>query len=176
MRLAVYLLLALATCSCSAVVSKHAVGEKPSRLEKEKWEGKWVHRDGDLTIKVDDSERGLLSVRWTEKGEKSPQTARIELLESNGWMFGNVNNWKDETMPEYVFARVRKEDRQITIWAPDLIQFKSLVTRGVLPGRTRGSDVVLGDLKSSHLKLIVSGRYGLLFEWEDPLALVKVDN
>src|SRR5262249_47426638 len=147
-RLFVYLLLLLTTCSYSAVVSKRPVGEKPSRLEQEKWEGKWVHRDGELTIKVDDSERGLLSVTWTEKGEKSPQTARIELLESNGWLFGNVNNWKGDTMPEYVWGRVRKEDRQITIWAPDLNQFKSLVNRRVLPGEMRGSDVVVGDLKS----------------------------
>jgi hypothetical protein len=176
MKLIIFSLLLIATCSCSAVTSRHPVGSKPSPIEKEKWEGKWLCRDGEVTIKAVAPERGLISVFWVDSKEKAQKTVKVEIYESEGWLFANTNDWSDEPQPEYVWARVRNQDKQITIWAPDLKKFKSLVSTGVLPGTMRGNDVILGDLKPSHLKLIMSGRRGLLFDWDDPLALVKVSN
>jgi len=58
MKLFLSVLALLLTCGCSAVTSKRPIGEKPARIVAENWQGKWISRDGEVTIKVDDAERG----------------------------------------------------------------------------------------------------------------------
>jgi hypothetical protein len=165
----------LLTCGCSAVTARYPVGERPTKIVADNWQGKWICRDGEVTIKVDDAERGFLTVSFTERNEPRPTILHVELLESNGWLFANTRDWSDDPKAVYVWGRVRNEEGQITIWAPNPKEFKRLVTSGAIPGQfSSGNDVVLDQLKPIHLRQITSVQKGSLFDWHDPFALVRV--
>jgi hypothetical protein len=165
----------LLTCGCSAVGARYPVGERPAKIVTDNWQGKWICREGEVTIKVDNAERGLLTLIFTERDEPRPNIMHVELLESNGWLFANTRDWSEDPKSEYVWGRVRNEEGQITIWAPIPKEFKRLVTSGAIPGKFLSSnDVVLDQLKPAHLRQITSVQKGLLFDWHDPFALVRV--
>ena len=52
---------------CSSVYSINPVGEKPAQLDAALWDGDWLGADGVMTIKVIDSEGGILQVAWIEE-------------------------------------------------------------------------------------------------------------
>jgi hypothetical protein len=56
---------------------------------------------------------------------------------------------------------------------PDPEKFKTLVEEGKLPGRIKKDSIVLGGLNSEQLKLITSGRTGVLFEWDEPVIFMR---
>jgi hypothetical protein len=48
-----------------------------------------------------------------------------------------------------------------------------LVEEGKLPGKIKEDSIVLGGLNSEQLKLITSGRTGVLFEWDEPVIFMR---
>lgn len=166
----------LTAWGCSSVTSKRPVGEQPARIAANQWEGNWHTRDGAVRVKVIDVEKGILKAFWIEddhKGNPLMRTAKIELRESGGWLFANT---EDEKGQGYVWGRIRNEDGQILVWAPDDRRFSKLISDGVFPGKVERNDVLLEALKPEHLKFITSGEKGILFQWDQPTIFVKAGN
>ena len=172
-------LILLTACGCNAVISKRPVGEKSAKLTAKDWEGNWATTDGTMKLKVVDADKGMLKVFWIEdddKGNPTMKTADVELRESGDWLFANVKDEDKGQIRGYVWGRIKNENRQIILWAPDDNRFKELVKAGVLPGKIDNDDVLLDELKPQHLKTITSGERGVLFEWDKPNVFVKVGN
>lgn len=184
---------------CHAVYSTHPVGEAPVSVSPDDWEGTWVHKDGAVTVVVLDQEKGVLEIGWVEKKQERLKLERYKVLlrKSGEWLFGSV---QDPDKPKlYVWGRIKNEDGQIVLWAPDVQKARALVEKGVLPGRvekmndvsftdpdpdavgprpilSKESDVILTRLGATELKVIMSGEKGALFDWERPLVFRRLTN
>ena len=168
---------------CSSVYSINPVGEKPAQIDAALWDGNWLGADGVMTIKVIDADGGILQVAWIE--DMKLEKYQVYLMESGNWLFFNLKDEDqegDEEDPGYFWGRIKKDDNSITLWDPDISKFRALVTEGVLPGEAKksgkdnehDSDVILGELTAEHLRIIVSEEKGVLFDWDDPLVLLKI--
>lgn len=169
-------LVLLTISGCNAVLSKRPVGEHPARIVAKEWEGNWITTDGVIKIKVIDADKGTLRTSWLEDdkdGNPALKSAEIEIRESEGWLLANT---REEKGRGYVWGRIQNEDRQIVIWSPNDKLFAQAVKDGILPGRLEGDEVILGDLKPQHLKIITSTEKGVLFSWDKPSIFVKTGN
>lgn len=166
----------LATTGCNPVLSKRAVGPKPARIVAAEWEGKWIGPDGSVAIKVVDQDPAMVEVVWQEDdaGQQKMKTALVELRESGDWLFANTRPEGDGN--GYLWARVKKEKRQILIWEPDDKAFTKLVNDGVVPGRIDEKKVTLEELDAKRLSALQSGDYGVPFKWGEPVILVRPPN
>jgi hypothetical protein len=170
------LLLAI-SCGCNAVISSHPVGEKPARIVAKDWEGNWETTDGAVRVKVVDANKGLLKTFWIEddkQGNPTMKTAEVELRESGDWLFASTR--EEGKKRGYLWGRIKNEDRQIIVWLPDENIFRQMVKDSVLAGKLDGDDVLLGELKPQHLKIVKSGEKGVLFDWDKPAVFVKMGN
>ena len=169
-----FLVICIALLSgCSAVYSIHPVGEQPLTLVPEEWEGTWLHQEGTVTVAVTDSAKGFIEIGWVEKRQNrlAFETYPVQLLKYGDWLFGNVHD-RDKT-GHHLWGRVRKDDGQLTLWAPDVAKIKTLVVQDVLPGRliNDGEDVVLDELSAAHMLVIVEGT---VLEWGRPLVFLRL--
>lgn len=165
-------------CGCNAVYSSRPVGDKPTDIQshQDQWEGTWMAPDGGaMTVKVLDGSNGILKVGWIQedKGELKIQTADVYLRDGGGWTFASVKPQEEAGQNGYVWARIEMKERIVILWAPDGMKFKTLVEDGKIPGSVEGSDVVLGNLESNHLDLITAETNGVLFDWDEPLVMIK---
>jgi hypothetical protein len=168
-------LLILALSGCTAVYVAEPIGEKPCKIEAQEWEGTWLHKDGTLTMKVMDGEKGLLKIAWVEPKEETLalESLEVQLWESGSWVFANT---KEDSADEagYLWARIKQDGKQVVIWLPDEAKFKVLVEQGKLPGRIeRDGDVILDRLEPQHLSLITGEQEGVLFAWDQPVVLIR---
>ena len=62
------LCLLLSVTGCSDVVSKHIVGNEPSVLHPEEWDGIWISEENALIARVRDPEQGISGI-WAERTE-----------------------------------------------------------------------------------------------------------
>jgi hypothetical protein len=172
----VFVALLLTVSGCNQVICKRPVGEKPANIVAAEWEGNWIGPDGAIAIKVVDAERATLKVVWLEDeaGQPAMKTAAVELRESGDWLFANT--LKDGEASGYLWARIKKENRQILLWEPDERLFVKLVRAGIFPGRVDQNSVIVEELNSEHLNLIKSGELGVPFTWDQPLILVRALN
>jgi len=159
--------------ACSAAYSTKPVGDQPLSLVPAEWEGTWLHKEGTVTVAVTDSAQGVLEVGWVEKRQDrlAFESYSVQLLKSGPWVFGNVHD-RDKT-GYYLWARVSKDDGQLTLWAPDVDKLKALVEKAVLPGTiiNDGEDVVLDELNAAHLRAIT--KHAVL-EWNRPLVFLRL--
>lgn len=93
-------------------------------------------------------------------------------------MFASMKDEEDKTVPDgmYMWAIIKKEKEIILIWLPQKDRFKTLIEEKKLPGEVKKDLVLLGDLKPEHMKIIASEGRSLLFDWEEPLVLIKLSN
>jgi len=176
LKLVLVVLTLLAIPGCNAVISKRPVGEKPARIVARDWEGDWVTTDGVVKLKVLDPEKGIIKASWLEddkSGNPALKVAEIELRDFGGWLFANT---KEDKGRGYVWGRIRNEDRQIIVWSPDEKSFAQAIKDGTFPGRLDGDEVILDELKPTHLKIITSNERGVLFSWDKPSVFVKTGN
>jgi len=173
-------ILAAAVCiicmsGCAAVYSTQPVGLKPHVITPADWEGTWLHRDGAITIMVVDAAQGLLQVGWVEKKQDSLscEQKKIHLMEYGSWIFGSI---EDSDRPgHYVWGRVSREGEQVLVWTPDLKKITGLVKKRKLPGRVeKGGDVILGTMTEKQLKRITAASKDVLFDWDEPLTLIRI--
>ena len=172
------LLAVLAGWGCSAVVSQRPVGEVPVVLNPEEWEGAWIAPEGGgpVVIRVEDGKKGYLKLAWIEDDRNMTfKSLRVVILRSGTWDFANIReeDEKGGTGQNYFFARVKKEKNRILVWLPRAEKFAALVEGKILPGRAAKETVTLGELKPEHTKIIASEEKGLLFDWENPVILMK---
>jgi len=176
-KLAITALILVSTCGCEAVTSRRPVGERPARIVAREWEGNWLTPDGVVRVKVADPDRAILKVAWLEDdraGNAELHTAEIELRESGNWLFASTKG--DEPGEGYVWGRIRNENGQIIVWAPDETAFKRFVKQGDLPGKLNGKKLILDELRPGHLKLITARERGGLFAWDNPTVFEKTGN
>ena len=162
-------IMAATITGCGYVYTTQPVGERPSLIETGDWEGTWINEDKFITITVLDETKGLLRLSWIEKdqGQLKLESSNLHLLESGDWIFASIPD-KDNPK-QYLWGRIKQDERQVVVWVPDLEKFKDLVEEGKLPGRIDNKNVMLGNLTSDHLKLITSETEDILFEWDEPI-------
>ena len=175
-RFLVLTLLGLSLWGCNVVYTKQPVGEKPRSLaaEADQWDGTWLVPDGAVTVRVKDAAKGVLSIGWVEKSGDAlkPHVEDVFLRDVGDWSFASM---KDEDKPGlYVWGRIKRKDRQIFLWAPNLGKLRELVKAGTLPGTLQGEDVFLGNLGAKELQIISSETQGVLFEWSEPIVFTKL--
>jgi hypothetical protein len=157
---------------CATVSSVEPLGQHPKAMTAQDWEGTWIHKEGSISIKVLDKDRGRLQVAWAEEkqGRFELESYTVEMLQAGEWLFGNV---KDKG--RYYWALVRKDGGEIIMWPPAVARFRTLVETGVLPGKVdKDGDVLLAKLAPEHLALILSGDKGHCFEWDKPTVFLRV--
>lgn len=193
-RLAPRLLAALATLAlvgCEAVYTPKPLGDAVVTLDPAEWQGTWLAPDMVITTTVLDGAAGRLQTAWIERG---PAGVTLEVVEGSiratgDWTFANTldepeDQVEDEgggeapaaeqaTEPRYVWVRVEKGENHLTVWSPNVEQFKVLVGDGRLPGRVTDDGVVLGELTPEQLRMINDPASNLL-NWADPAVFVRI--
>ena len=170
------LILMMFISGCENVSSQYLVGQKPYAVNTEEWTGEWspdCSGEEIVRIEVLDKNKGILRVTQFETSPGSTvDTYECYLREAGNWIFANAA-LKEKA--DFYPVRVKNvEGRQIIIWFPDLEKFKPLVfEKKVLPGEWRGRNLCLGLLKPEQLDLIVSGKEGVLFKWDEPAVLIR---
>ncbi len=165
----------LAISGCHSVTSPYLVGKQPATINPEIWNGKWgadCTGDEAVQIEVVDKDKGIF--RATVLNPKDPP----EVVECYLRTAGNLTfvNAKVQKEGEYHPWLIKNEGgKMIILFSPDYDKFKSLVEKGILPGEAAGGDISLGLLKSEHLDLITSEKEGVLFDWKDPVVLIRLD-
>jgi len=160
---------------CYGVYSDQLVGDKPVVLVSDEWEGTWIHKDGAVTVAVTNKSHGLLQVGWVEKkqGNLEFESYRVELRQSGQWVFGNV---RDPEQPKRVlWARVRKEGNQVTLWIPDRARFEEMVRQRQIEGKvdTPGEDVMLIGFGPETVGRLLAD-HGLPLQWDEPLVFQRL--
>lgn len=169
---------------CDAVYTRQPIGDEPLALETAQWQGTWLNGEVVMLTTVLDADNGKLQTAWLERGETG---ARMEVVVGEVRHTGErvyINSLDepdeaDESAPEsgsppYYWARIRVEERTMTVWMPRLEAFRKAVEEGRLPGRIDADEnVVLDRLEPDHLALIDSPEANLL-QWSEPLVLVRV--
>jgi hypothetical protein len=180
-RSVIYILCAVfALCSCTVVASKAPVGEAPVVLKAGEWDGAWFNPGGDYCMmKVKNEKEGILRLSWIENDKEMTYKASDVLIRKSGnWLFASTREDGDKAAPgsAYVWAIVKKSRKTILIWLPNEDRFKKLIEAKTLPGEAQKSMVILGDLKPEHMKIITTDERSLLFDWENPLVLIKLND
>ena len=180
-RSTVYILCAVfALCGCSVVASKAPIGEAPAVLNAREWDGTWFNPGGEYcAMKVKNENEGILRLSWIENdNELTYKTSDVFIRKSGNWLFASTreNGDKAAAGSPYVWAIIKKSRKTIFIWLPNEDRFKKLIEAKTLPGEVQKSIVTLGDLKPEHMKIITSDERSSLFDWEDPLVLIRLSD
>ena len=126
-------------------------------------------------MRVVDAEQGRLLAAWIEESGDGLklETWQVQIRASGSWSFANVKD-DNEGEQRYLFTRIKNDDGQILFWLPDSDAFTAAVKAGHLPGEIFESGVRLSALGSSHLEVLKSANGPNLFEWDQPLVLLRV--
>lgn len=171
----IFVLLAAALASgCATVTSVKPVGDAPSAVSAEEWEGTWIGGEVAVTLTVEDGPKGLLQVFWAEAKREGPvlESYHVEVRRTGHWTFGNV---ADAESGNCFWALLMKRQGQILVFLPDPGRVGALVDSGALPGSKKGDDVVLGPLTAEHVRRLMENPSGVCpFDWMNPLVLTRV--
>lgn len=181
----------LLLAGCEAVYSPQPLGDTAVALDPAEWQGTWLAPDTVIITTVLDGEVGRLQTAWMERG---PEGAKMEVVEGSiratgEWTFANMLDDKRDaeqpaagenegetpadSEPVYSWLRLQKGQNHLTVWSPNVEQFKLFVGDGRLPGRVTDDGVVLGVLTPAQLALINDPASGLL-DWNNPAVFVKI--
>lgn len=160
---------------CSVVTSERPIGDIPFPVETGEWEGTWTAADGSpVVVRVENGNKGQLRLFWMEGDrEMVLKTADVTLRKAGAWHFANLREETKSGVPVYLFARVKREKGLLIIWLPRPERFARLIDERVLPGTVSREKVHVGELGPEHVKVIASEDRGVLFDWENPLVLIK---
>jgi hypothetical protein len=167
--------------ACDTVESTVPMGLEPATLSPEDWDGLWLTDEGVLAITVTDESAGKLTVSALDQNSRSAtaphelETAEVTVRRSGDWLFANFPS--DES-PNWGWLRVKLEGDRLIAWGPDAGAFRSLVSRGLLPGRIDDERdpmmITLDPLTPAQDEMIRSGAEGVLMEWDSPRVLVRI--
>ena len=126
----------LLVSGCDIVFTPEPLGDKAVQLKTAEWQGTWLAPDMVVITTVLDEDKGLLQAAWMARGLSG---VKLEVLEgsiraSGDIMFINSRDDNPDAEPRYLWGMVDKSKDHLTIWAPDLTQFKAMVAAGTLPG------------------------------------------
>jgi hypothetical protein len=162
------------------VAGKGPIGEAPVLLNAKDWDGTWFNPGGDYCMmKVKNENEGIIRLAWIEDDkEMTHKSSDVFIRKSGSWLFASIKEEDDKEAANnlYVWAIIKKSQKTIFIWLPNEERFKKLIEAKTLPGEVRKSMVMLGDLKPEHMKIITSEERNFLFDWENPLVLIKLSD
>jgi hypothetical protein len=166
--------------AAAPLLPANGIGEAPVVLNAKDWDGTWFNPGGDYCImKVKNENEGVLRLAWIEDDkEMTHKSSDVFIRKSGNWLFASMkeNDDKDAANNLYAWAIIKKSQKTIFIWLPNEERFKKLIEEKTLPGETQKSMVMLGDLKSEHMKIIATDERSSLFDWENPLVLIKLSD
>ena len=185
----------LVLVGCEAVYTPKPLGDEVVMLDPAEWQGTWLAPDMVITTTVLDGAAGRLQTAWIERG---PSGVTLEVVEGSirstgDWTFANILDdveaearadtpvaaqgetagAEQGTEPRYFWVRVEKSEKHLTLWSPNVEQFKILIGDGRLPGRVTDDGVVLGELTPEQLRMINDPAANLL-NWADPAVFVRI--
>jgi hypothetical protein len=167
----------LLAAGCKGVYATRPVGEKPAVIVARNWEGTWMNEDQDqvFRLSVRDAEKGILEVSDFQGEAKKPPDGVFEvfILQGGERLFASMKDCDHPERETYLWGQINKNGNRILIWAPDHEKFKDLVEKGLLPGKAEDDAVILGDLKPEHYAIISSDSSGVLYDWENPIVLIR---
>jgi len=181
------ILLMLTMSGCQDVLTTKPIGEKPSELKAEDWDGIWSNSKGEFcSIKVVDGKNGMLKMAclgWEEE-EAKVSTLELQLREWGNCVFATAislstenSGSRDNSEGGYSWARIKRDGNMLIFWMPNWDKFSSLVKNGKLPGKVINpqvdrSDISidLGEPTPEHLEIFASDVYN----WDDPAILVRI--
>ena len=160
---------------CNVVYTSKPIGEKPAVISSEDWEGAWEMPDGlGVKVKVVDEANGEIEYGPRESEDADRETLKAKLRVWGGWVFFNAQ--EPEHAERYQWGRIENQDgRVIILWEPDAYRFRVLVEEGILPGTVGNGSIILGDLTAEHMELITTSSEGVLFDWDDPMILFRIE-
>ena len=165
---------------CDSVTSSALVGENPVSLVAEEWDGIWLGAEAAVILQVVDAKQGGLRAAWIERsgGALKTEIWLVQIRSSGSWIFANVKDDEatDRSAERYLFSRLKKDDDQILFWLPSTSAFTKAVEAGHLPGEIEDSNVRLSNLSASHLEVVKSEKGQALFDWDEPMVLLRVRN
>ncbi|MHC1744172.1 MAG: hypothetical protein AB9873_14220 [Syntrophobacteraceae bacterium] len=172
------LLMVSAICGCAAVYATKPVGDVPCPVKPAEWDGTWVNKDGALTLKVQDEQAGRLRMAWVEWSLQGPrlESQEIQLLRSGDATFASVKEGEDNGRARYVWARIKREGNEMICWIPDVEHFRAAGRSGQFPFEEKDDSIILGELTPEHLKTLASPEAGLLYRWDDPVVLLRMNS
>lgn len=173
-----HLLILGAISGCAAVYATKPVGEAPFPIKASEWNGTWVNVNGAVTLKVLDEAAGTLRMAWVEWSVQGPrlESHEIQLLRSGEAIFASVREGEDKGQSLYVWARVRRDGNELICWPPDVERFKAASRSGQFPFREKDDSLVLGELTPEHLRQLASPEAALLYRWDDPVVLLRINS
>lgn len=188
---------------CEAVYTPRPLGDEVVALDPAEWQGTWLAPDMVITTTVLDGAAGRLQAAWIERGTAGATLEIVEgsVRASGDWTFANILDETESEPPaearggaepaaegaapvagqgtsqgigpRYVWLRVEKGENHLTLWSPNVEQFKILVGDGRLPGRVTDDGVELGELTPEQLRMINDPASNLL-NWADPAVFVRI--
>ena len=177
MRLVRALALAALATACNVVTSDEPLGTTPLTLDPAAWDGTWLHAEGSIALKVTDPEAGGLVMVSIDESNDTLETSvsHLRLMHHDGWTFANLRP-EEEPDTNYWF-RVQTEGRQLIAWLPSPARFAEAIEAGHLPGEVdEHGNVHLPELTAEQLEVITDSTHGILVEWEQPIAFLRVSD
>lgn len=167
-----------ALAACDIVMSSHPVGIEPVTIAAEEWQGTWISDDGALTIRVPEGPPGRIQLAWIEGTDKPElKTSLVHIRAAGDWHFGSLEEREEPEQIRYLWGRLVKDENTMLFWLPRVEKFRQLVEAGVLPGKVdEDGDVLLTELAPQELAIIASEDLGVLFEWENPTILRRLED
>jgi hypothetical protein len=177
-------LILLATCflsSCANVASKKMLGDAPTHLDADDWNGTWIMPEKMvLHAMVKDPEKGLLSVAFIEadaekKGFKL-KSHEVQIRTSGDWLWGHV---KDPETGAWLVCRLKIDEHQLVCWMPNRVTCESLVTSGKLQGeiamrKNVAPGTLVLDLSRENVHAITEDTMPGFLAMEHPFVLTRL--
>jgi hypothetical protein len=161
-----------AATGCNAVYAPNPMGDEPVYLNRGKWEGTWTDGEECAIFKVLDAQKGILRIAWIEdsQGQLKYETRDVYLRNAGEHMFASIKEKES-----FLWAKVKRTGEQVVVWDPDVEKFKAMVREGKLPGKIDdNNNIILDDLTPEHVSIIASESEGLLFDLQNPQAVIRI--
>ena len=160
---------------CSTAYSTHPIGDAAVDIESQRdaWAGTWSNGEASLTVQVVDGAKGILRIGWIEDKDDTLKlmTGEVFLRSAGDWMFASMRPAEKPDEARYVWARIKRSGRTVTVWFPDVKKLRALVQAGKVRGELAEKDITFPPLDTRELAEMASEKNGVLFEWETPLVL-----
>ena len=171
----------LVLASCSMVTSLQPVGIEPLKLVAAEWDGTWINSEGTVNLQVQDAEKGVFQMAWTEfkNGAYVMENYTLQVFSGKNYQFLNLLSGSDiKDIEGYLWGRMKKEGNVFLIWLPNYDSFKQAILDGKVTTKAMetnddSSTLVLTDSAQRIVELAES-EGSLYFEWDKPIVLMKL--
>lgn len=164
--------------NCSSVSTPYPLADKPTAIDKQKFEGSWlIDNDGDGILQVKFSDDGIAHMAGLEWKENHFEIVRGEMVVVEGKehnfisiRFEEKGEWKDE----YFFVPYEfSELGDLIFWPPNAKEFEKAIKKKLLLGEGE-SNVSITSPAEELLKVLNNPGDLKLFNYKSPTVLRKI--